>query len=49
MFGFINRMRGLETRSAEIDVGALYQSFFQFGSSGGYNRGSNHPRFWFPP
>ena len=32
MFGFINRMRGSETRSAEIDVGALYQSFFQFGS-----------------
>ena len=32
MFGFINRMRGVETRSAEIDVGSLYQSFFQFGS-----------------
>ena len=32
MFGFINRLRGLETRSAEIDVGALYQSFFQLGS-----------------
>ena len=32
MFGFINRMRGLETRSAEIDVGALYAGFFQFGS-----------------
>ena len=36
MFGFINRMRGTESRSAEIDVGALYQSFFQFGS-GAYN------------
>ena len=32
MFGFFNRMRGLETRSSEIDVGALYQSFFQLGS-----------------
>ena len=32
MFGFINRLRGLETRSAEIDVGSLYASFFQFGS-----------------
>ena len=31
MFGFINRLRGLETRSAEIDVGALYAGFFQFG------------------
>ena len=31
MFGFFNRLRGLETRSAEIDVGSLYQSFFQFG------------------
>ena len=32
MFGFFNRMRGVETRSSEIDVGALYQSFFQLGS-----------------
>ena len=31
MFGFLNRLRGPETRSAEIDVGSLYQSFFQFG------------------
>ena len=36
MFGFFNRLRGLETRSAEIDVGSLYASFFQFGS-GAYN------------
>ena len=32
MFGLFNRLRGLETRSAEIDVGSLYQSFFQLGS-----------------
>ena len=32
MFGLFNRMRGTESRSAEIDVGALYQSFFQLGS-----------------
>ena len=32
MFGFFNRLRGLETRSSEIDVGSLYASFFQFGS-----------------
>ena len=31
MFGFLNRLRGPETRSSEIDVGSLYQSFFQFG------------------
>ena len=36
MFGFINRLRGLETRSAEIDIGSLYQSFFALGA-GGYN------------
>ena len=36
MFGFLNRFRGLETRSAEIDVGALYAGFFQFGG-GAYN------------
>ena len=32
MFGLFNRLRGTETRSAEIDVGALYAGFFQFGS-----------------
>ena len=32
MFGFFNRQRGVETRSSVIDVGALYSSFFQFGS-----------------
>ena len=32
MFGFLNRLRGPETRSAQIDVGALYAGFFQFGS-----------------
>ena len=32
MFGLFNRLRGIETRSAEIDVGALYAGFFQFGS-----------------
>ena len=31
MFGFLNRLRAPETRSAEIDVGSLYASFFQFG------------------
>ena len=31
MFGFLNRLRGTETRSAEIDLGALYQSVFAFG------------------
>ena len=31
MFGFLNRLRGTETRSSEIDVGSLYASFFQFG------------------
>ena len=31
MFGFLNRLRGPETRSAEIDLGALYQSAFAFG------------------
>ena len=31
MFGFFNRLRGPETRSAEIDLGALYQSVFGFG------------------
>ena len=36
MFGFLNRFRGLETRSAEIDVSALYAGFFQFGG-GAYN------------
>ena len=36
MFGFFNRLRGVETRSAEIDVGALYAGFFQFGG-GAYN------------
>ena len=36
MFGFLNRLRSIETRSSEIDVGSLYASFFQFGS-GAYN------------
>lgn len=36
MFGLFKSSRGLETRSAEIDVGSLYASFFQFGS-GSYN------------
>ena len=31
MFGLFNRLRGLETRSAEIDVGSLYASFFALG------------------
>ena len=36
MFGFLNRLRGLEKRSAEIDLGSLYQSVFAFGG-GGYS------------
>ena len=36
MFGFLNRLRGLETRSSEIDIGSLYQSFFSLGG-GGYS------------
>ena len=36
MFGFLNRLRGPETRSAEIDLGALYQSVFAF-SGGSYS------------
>ena len=36
MFGFFNRLRGPETRSAEIDLGALYQSVFAF-SGGSYS------------
>ena len=36
MFGSFFRQRAPETRSAEIDVGALYASFFQFGG-GAYN------------
>ena len=31
MFGFLNRLRGIEPRSAEVDLGALYQSVFAFG------------------
>ena len=31
MFGFLDRLRGIEPRSAEVDLGALYQSVFQFG------------------
>ena len=31
MFG-IFRQRGPETRSTEIDIGALYAGFFQFGA-----------------
>ena len=31
MFGFLDRLRGIEPRSAEIDLGALYQSVFAFG------------------
>ena len=34
MFGFLNRLRGPETRSSEIDLGALYASFFQTGGGG---------------
>ena len=37
MFGFFNRLRGPETRSAEIDVGALVRrASSQFGG-GAYN------------
>ena len=36
MFGFLDRLRGIEPRSAEIDLGALYQSVFAFGG-GGYS------------
>ena len=31
MFGFLNRRRGIETRSAQLDLGALYASVFQLG------------------
>ena len=31
MFGLFSRNRAPETRAAEVDVGALYASFFQFG------------------
>ena len=31
MFGFLDRLRGIEPRSAEIDLGALYQSVFASG------------------
>ena len=37
MFGFLNRRRGPETRSAEIDIGSLYQSVFAFGGGGAYS------------
>ena len=36
MFGFLDRLRGIEPRSSEIDLGALYQSVFAFGG-GGYS------------
>ena len=36
MFGFFNRLRGPETRSAEIDVGSLYASVFGL-AGGAYN------------
>ena len=36
MFGFLDRLRGIETRSSEIDVGSLYASFFALGG-GGYS------------
>ena len=36
MFGFLTRLRGPEKRSAEIDLGALYQSVFAF-SGGSYS------------
>ena len=36
MFGFFNRLRGPETRSAEIDVGSLYASVFGL-TGGAYN------------
>ena len=34
MFGFLDRLRGIEPRSAEIDLGALYQSVFASGGGG---------------
>ena len=34
MFGLFNRLRGHETRSAEIDLGSLYASLFQTGGGG---------------
>ena len=36
MFGFLDRLRGIEPRSSTIDIGALYQSVFAFGG-GGYS------------
>ena len=35
MFGFLNRLRGIETRSDQLDVGAVYAAAFQF-SGGSY-------------
>ena len=35
MFGFFNRLRGIETRSDQLDVGAVYAAAFQF-SGGAY-------------
>ena len=46
MFGWL-RPRAAETRSAEIDLGALYASFFQFGT-GAYSLATEPGRFWFP-
>ena len=34
MFGFLNRMRDVETRSSVIDVGALYAGLYQGGAYG---------------
>ena len=36
MFGLFNR-RPVETRAAEIDAGALFASFFQYGGGGSYS------------
>ena len=36
MFGLFNR-RPVESRAAEIDAGALFASFFQFGGGGSYS------------
>ena len=36
MFGLFNR-RPVESRAAEIDAGALFATFFQFGGGGAYS------------
>ena len=33
MFGLFNRKESVESRSSQIDIGALYSQFFQFGAS----------------